>query len=243
MRIEIFVQARMGSTRLPGKILKQVLGKPLLLYQIERLKEVTLADCCRILTTTEKADDQIVSFCKDHGIPVFRGPEEDVLSRYHQAALEYRPDAIVRVSSDCPLIDPKVVNDIIRTYRDGFPQWEYVSNCITRTFPRGLDAEIFSFEALDKAFRLSIDKGEREHVTLHMYRHPELYRLRNVTNSEDLSDYRWTVDTTEDFELIKRILEHLYPRKPDFRMQDVLQLLNEHPDWKRINEGVKQKEV
>ena len=110
---------------------------------------------------------------------------------------------------------------------------EYVSNCIERTFPRGLDAEIFSFEALNKAHRLAVDKSEREHVTLHMYRHPELYRLKNVTYSEDLSNYRWTVDTLEDFELIKRILEHLYPRKPDFRMQDVLQLLNEHPELKK----------
>ncbi len=246
LHIEIFVQARMGSTRLPGKTLKQVNGKPLLHYLWERLQRVSQAQRAMVLTTALPEDDALAFFCDSNNIPYYRGPDEDVLARFHQAALKQLPDAIVRVTADCPLIDPKIIDDVIQVYRNGYPQWDYVSNVLERTFPRGMDIEVFSRKALDQAFLEATSKSEREHVTLHLYRHPENYRLRNVANIDadadiNLSQCRLTVDTPEDFALIRLIIEHLYPINPQFNLQDILDLLRRHPDWLQINSAVRQK--
>lgn len=243
MRVEIYVQARIGSTRLPGKVLKPVLGKPLLFYLTERLARVKQADSFVILTSTKNEDDCIVAFCEKQGIPYFRGPEEDVLARYHQAAIARRPDAIVRITADCPLIDPASVDEVIAVYKNEFPQWDYVSNSLQRTFPRGLDTEIFSFEALDKAAHHATNQNEREHVTVYLYRHPELFHIKNVASPINLSQHRWTVDTVEDFQLIQLLLEELYPNNPHFHLQDVLKVLQRHPEWQKINAHIEQKRI
>ncbi|MBA3722722.1 MAG: glycosyltransferase family protein [Parachlamydiaceae bacterium] len=241
MKIEIYVQARMGSTRLPGKVMMPVLNKPLLGHLIERLWRVKEADAFAILTTNKPEDDEIVSFCKKEGIPCYRGSENDVLDRYHSLAVSRRPDAIVRITGDCPLIDPDIVDLVIRTYRDDKGKYDYVSNTLELTFPRGLDTEIFSYKALERAFRESKDPYEREHVTAFFYRHPELFKLKNVPSMELLSNFRWTVDTQEDYELVRLIIEHLSPIKPDFRLLDILQLFKQHPEWNLINAHIKQK--
>lgn len=241
MRIEIYVQARMGSTRLPGKVMMPVLGKPLLGYLIERLKRVQGASAIAVLTTTNLLDDVIDTYCKDIGMLCYRGPEEDVLARYRQVAIERKPDAIVRITGDCPLIDPEEVDKAIKVFKDAYPLYDYVSNCIERTYPRGLDTEIFSLGALEHAFQEGTVPYEREHVTPFLYLHPELFSIKNVDSQESLGVHRWTVDTPEDFLLVQTILENVYPDNPKFQMRDVVNFLTQHPEVMKINAHIQQK--
>ena len=243
MKTVIIDQARMTSTRLPGKVMKEVLGKPLLEYQIERLRRVTEADEVVIATTTNIADEPIVELCERLGVAYYCGSEEDVLSRYYEAATEFRADVVVRVTSDCPLIDPAVVDKVIKHYKDNRNNYDYVSNTLTRTYPRGMDTEVFSYKVLQEAYYNAQKQPEREHVTPYICWHPESYRLDNVSHHENQSQHRWTIDTPEDFELIKLILQELYPVNNRFTWLDVLNLLNEYPEWVQINAGVKQKEI
>lgn len=239
-KIEILVQARMGSTRLPGKVLKKVLGKPLLQYQLERLQRVERADSCVVLTTHLPQDDAIVDLCQSLGVAFFRGPVEDVLARYYEAASERGTEVIVRSTGDCPLVDPEVMNRVIQEFSEG--KWDYVSNCLKRSFPRGLDTEVFSFAALKQAYLEAKEPSEREHVTRFIYRHPEKFSLKNVELEQgNFSEDRWTVDTEEDFQFIKHVIEALYPNKPQFDMWDVIALLHHHPEWKLINAHIVQK--
>lgn len=243
MKTAIIVQARMTSTRLPGKVLKKVLGKTLLEYQIERLRRVRNADGIIIATTINDTDQPIVDLCAHLGVTVTRGSESDVLSRYHEAASLHGVETVVRVTSDCPAIEPAVVDRIIEFYRAHRGNFDYVSNSLTQSYPYGLAAEVFSFEALDEAAREAVAEPEREHVSPFIYTRPERYRIGQVVHEQDLSHHRWTVDTPEDFELIRRLLESLYPVKPAFVMQDVLDLLQLNPDWTAINSGICQKKL
>lgn len=243
MRVEVFVQARMGSTRLPEKVLKPILGKPLLEFLVERLSQAKEIADIVILTTTEPVDDAIEQFCQQREIACFRGSEDNVLERYYQAALQRRPDAIVRVTADCPLIDPEVLDQVVRVFKEHAPDIDFVANTLEGTFPRGLDVEVFSFQALEKAFQEAHFPEELEHVTVYFYRHPQLFRLKNVTSPVPLAQHRWTVDTPEDLALVTLILEHLYPKKPQFRLKDILHLLRQHPKWSQLNAHVKQKNV
>jgi len=243
MNVVIIVQARMTSTRLSGKVLKQVLGKPLLGYVIERLRRVSGANDLVIATTTNRADVPIVQLCQALGVNYFRGDENNVLQRYYQAAVQAKADVIVRVTSDCPLTDPEIIDKAITYFIDNAPKFDYVSNCITRTYPRGVDVEVFSFDALELAFKEATLPAELEHVTPYIHRRPELFTLGSITQDQDLSFHRWTVDEEADFQLIKTILEALYPAKPKFAMQDVLSLLSQHPAWIKINAHVEQKHV
>lgn len=231
----------MTSTRLPGKVLKEVMGKPLLEYQIERLKKVKQADDLVIATTINESDQPIIELCKKLNINYYRGSEEDVLSRYYEAAKQYQADVIVRVTSDCPLIDPAVVDEVINNFRKSTGKYDYVSNTLERTYPRGMDTEVFSIEALKEAYDKAVLTPEREHVTLYIYSHPEKFRLFSVKYKKDESSHRWTVDTEEDFILIKAILEELYPQKPDFTMEDCLELMVKRPELIKINQHVQQK--
>lgn len=235
----IVVQARMTSSRLPGKILKEVLGKPLLEYQIERLRKVKRADQIVIATTDLPSDDPVFALSERLSVLCFRGPEDDVLGRYYGAIETYPSKIVVRSTADCPLIDPNIVDAVIGLYQDG--GYDYASNTLTRSFPRGLDCEVFSRKMLETALREGKKIYEREHVTPYFYQHPELYRLGCLKNSEDQSHHRWTVDTAEDFELISKLIAALYPTNPDFRMRDVLALFKIHPDWIKINAHVEQK--
>ncbi len=241
MKTVIIVQARMTSTRLPGKVLKQVLGKPLLEYQIERLQRVKLADEIVIATTINETDEPIVELCNCLDVAYFRGSEEDVLGRYYQVATEHKVDIVVRVTSDCPLIDPKVIDEVINCYLKNQSNYDYVSNSLERTYPRGMDTEVFSFSTLQQAFWEATSQPDREHVTPFIHRQPSRYSLGHVIYSEDCSHYRWTVDTPEDFELIQKIIEAIYPRKPNFTLEDCLSLLKKYPEWYIINSHVSQK--
>ena len=233
----------MSSTRLPGKIMKRVLDKSLLEFHVERLRQVKEAEELVVATTNNSVDDTIVDMCDHLGVSSFRGSEEDVLSRYNEAAREFQADIVVRVTSDCPLIDPAVVDRVIRAYKSSASGEVYASNTIQRTYPRGMDCEVFSSVVLDEAAREATEPSDREHVTPFIYRHPERYGLLNVKYDLDCSRYRWTVDTPEDFELIKRILEALYPDKPEFGLEDILRVMEDNPDWIELNRHVVQKAI
>lgn len=243
MKVGIIVQARMTSTRLPGKVLLPVLGKPLLAYQIERLRRVRGADEIIIATTTNETDQPIMDLCQRLGVKVFRGSEEDVLSRYFGAAQANDIDIVVRVTSDCPVIDPTVIDDVIHKYQEHLADCDYVSNTLERTFPRGMDTEVFSFELLKKVHVEAKLPHEREHVTPYIYQNPQRFRLLNLAFHRDESRHRWTVDTPEDFELVRRILEALYPKNQAFGLEDVLAVMEAHPDWFELNAQIEQKKL
>ena len=240
--VVLIIQARLGSTRLAGKVLLPIAGRPMLSYQIERLKRCRLVDRIVVATTTQPADQAIVAFCESEGIACTRGSEHDVLSRYAEAAHAFDADVIVRVTSDCPLLDSQLVDDAVAAYSAGAGV-DYVSNMMHPTWPYGMAVEVTSRIALEQAYAEARDPAEREHVTPFIYWRPERYRLKSLTMQPDLSAHRWTVDTPEDFDLVSRILAVLYTRNPRFEMQDVLGLLEEHPDWPSINRHVTQKAV
>lgn len=235
MSTAIVVQARMGSTRLPGKVLKDIAGRPMLSYQMERLRRVKRAERIVVATTDQPADDAVERFCQKEKIACVRGSEHDVLARYHLAIERFPADVVVRITADCPLIDPAIVDEAIAAYEP-----DYVSNMLEQTYPYGMAVEVFSAQALREAHREAKDPAEREHVTPFIYRRPERYRLKSLTMAPNLSHHRWTVDTPEDFELVSRLLKTL---KPNFRLQDVLAVLNDHPDWCALNAHVEQKAV
>lgn len=243
MRVVCIVQARMGATRLPGKPLKQILGRPLLDLLVERLRRAITIDDVVIATSIDPKDDPIALWCEEEEISCYRGSQNDVLQRYLEAARIHRADVIVRITGDCPLTDPAVVDSIVRFYEQNVPEYDYVSNVISRTYPRGLDVEVFSLEALEKAAKEATNEEYREHVTLYFYENPDRFSLGSVMRKGGESSDRWTVDTPEDFTLVQKIFETLYPVNPEFHMQDVLDVLETHPEWRKINAHVAQKPI
>ncbi|MGJ9458020.1 cytidylyltransferase domain-containing protein [Oceanobacillus sp. CF4.6] len=242
MKVVAIIQARMGSTRLPGKILKQVLGKPLLEFQLERVSRSNYIDEILVATTDQHQDNAIVSLCQMMKITHYRGPEADVLKRYYKAASHIKADIVVRLTSDCPLIDPVQIDKVIQSYFLHQHPLQYVSNTLKRTLPRGMDTEVFSFQALKEASEKAESKADREHVTRYMINNPQDFNLTNVSNSKNYSHHRWTVDTLEDFTLINKIIETLYPHKPEFTMEDTIELLDTFPEWQLINTHIQQEE-
>lgn len=244
MNIVCIMQARVGSTRLPGKVLKKICGKTVLEHDIDRLKRVKNINKIVIATTTLERDDAIVKEAKRLDVAYFRGSEEDVLSRYYYAAKENNADVVVRVTSDCPLIDSEVTEETICFYLENNNKYDYVSNSLERTFTRGLDTEIFSYKILTRAFNETISKKEREHVTFYIWNNPSVFRLGCYENSVDYSNLRWTLDTEEDLKLIDKIYCYLYDdRGNNFTMNDVIGLYEKYPELRKINMNVKQKEL
>lgn len=242
MKVVCIVQARVGSTRLPGKVLKKICGKTVLEHDIDRLKRIKNIDEIIIATTTLEKDNAIVKECQRLGVKCFRGSEEDVLSRYYYAAKENNADVVVRVTSDCPLIDPEVSEKIIQYYLDNKDKYDYVSNTIERTYPRGLDTEVFSFSALEKAFNEAISKRDKEHVTPYIWDNANVFRLAQYKNIKDYSNLRWTLDTEEDYRLISSIYEK-FRNKKYFSMHEILKFLEGNPKIKEINKNVEQKKI
>jgi len=241
MRIVAIIQARMGSTRLPGKVLLDLAGEPVLARVVNRTQRATMLDEVVIATTTESRDEAIVGLCSSRGWAHFRGSEDDVLDRYYQAAKRHHADIVVRITSDCPLIEPEIIDLVVQELlKDG--SLDYVSNTLPpRTFPRGLDVEAMTFKTLERAWQEDKNSAWREHVTPYIRRAPEKFKLKAVTNEKDLSHMRWTIDTREDLEFVRRIYNHF--DHDHFSWREVLDLLEEHPEWLEINKSVKQKEV
>ena len=233
--IATIIQARMGSTRLPGKVLKDISDHPMVWHVINRVRQAKRLDEVVVATSDGASDDTVAAFCEQEGIPCFRGSENDVLDRYYRAASWIGADTIVRITADCPLIDPVVLDEVVATYLDG--GCDYASNTIERTYPDGLDTEVFSFEVLEKTWRGASLMSEREHVTPYIWRNGELFKLGQVTQEVDLSDLRWTVDEPEDLEFVRKVYEHLYQPGQVFLMEDIVKLLERHPELLEINRG------
>src|SRR3989338_7242252 len=226
------IQARMGSTRLPGKTLAEICGKPLLLHLVERVYASQFVKEVVVATTTKPQDDVLVEFTERLGLKCFRGSEEDVLDRIYQAARYYGVDSIVRVTPDCPLMDPHVIDKVIETYLSA--GYDYVTNTSPYTYPDGLDVEIFSFKALERAWREAKLPSEREHVTSYI-RKSGCFRLFNVEGPVDLSRFKWSVDSAEDLAFVRAVYARLYNDNKVFHLEDVIRLVNDHPELQTIN--------
>ncbi len=235
-KILAILQARMGSTRLPGKVLKPILGEPMLARQIERIRRAATIDRLVVATSTDRSDDPVAALCAQLGVDCFRGSLADVLDRFCKAAERYRPEQVVRLTGDCPLIDPGVIDAVVRFHLAG--GYDYSSNTIHPTFPDGLDVEIFPLclprpkpaARLRRPFSANTSR-------LSSTGSPQRYRLGDFRYSPDLSALRWTVDNPEDFELVCRIYAALYPSNPNFALDDILALFENNPDLAKINAG------
>lgn len=227
------VQARMGATRLPGKVLLTAAGKPLLLHMLERLRQARRLEQIIVATTTNPADDVIVKVAAAAGFLVYRGSEQDVLDRYYQAARQFGVDPIVRVTADCPLIDPEIVDAVIELFQR--EHLDHAGNGLPPTYPDGLDAEAFSFAALEQAWREAKLPSEREHVSSFIWNQPQRFRSGNVANDVDYSHLRWTLDYPEDYELLKRLIEALAPNGEPVRFPGILRYLEQHPTLSQLN--------
>lgn len=242
MKVVGIIQARTGSTRLPGKVLLDLAGEPMLARAVSRVRRAKTLDDVVVATTSLPPDDAIVELCAERGWNVFRGSEDDVLDRYYRAAVAHRADAVVRITSDCPLIDPDVVDQVVTAFLERRPRVDYASNVLpVRTFPRGLDTEVFSFDALARAWREDKNPAWREHVTPYIYNNPCLFQLHCLTHEVAYSDMRWTVDTAEDLALVKLIYDYFGDGR--FSWRDALRVLEQHPEWAAINRHVEQKVV
>jgi spore coat polysaccharide biosynthesis protein SpsF len=232
-------QARMGSSRLPGKVLLPVLGRPLLEWHVQRLQRARQIDRLVVATTVEPQDDPIAALCEALGVAVFRGSERDVLSRYAGAAAEHGAATVVRVTSDCPLIDPELVDRVVAAFLAADVDYMALD---TTSVPRGLDTEVFTRAALDEAAAQATAAPEREHVTPYIYHRPQRFRLASVSPETPVIG-RWCVDEPADYELVRRIIETLGKNGPGFSWRECAALLDAHPEWRALNSAVMQKKV
>ena len=228
----------MGSTRLPGKVLKGLSGETVLARVVNRSRRAALVDEVVVATTVRDADDAIVKECERLAVEYFRGDEADVLDRYYRTAREFSADAIVRITSDCPLIDPELIDATIHSFLGQMP--DYATNALVVTYPRGLDVEVFTAEALARSWNSAKETYQRTHVTPYIYENPELFKILSLTAENDYSRYRWTLDTTEDLEAIREIYKHFLD---DHRIhwREVISLMESHPDLAEKNAHVLQK--
>ncbi len=241
-RVVAIIQARLGATRLPGKTLADIAGHPMLAHVASRAQAIPRVTEVVIATSTKPADDTIVRFAHNAGIPCVRGSEEDVLDRFRLAAAERDADVIVRVTADCPLLDPEVAGLVVDEYLRRQGEIDYVSNVHPPTYPDGLDTEVFSRDALEAACRQASEAADREHVTSYIWSHPESFRLDNVRYARDLSAHRWTVDTEADLAFVRAVFDSFGERRRPIGMSDVLSLLQERPDLRRLNAGQRRNE-
>jgi spore coat polysaccharide biosynthesis protein SpsF len=240
MRVVAIIQARVGSTRLPGKVLKDIGGQTMLARVVRRTQQAASLDEVVVATSFSATDVPIVTESTRLDVPVFRGDEEDVLDRFYQAAQIHNAQAVVRITSDCPLIDPSVIDKVVYAFMTTKP--DYACNTLERTYPRGLDTEIMSLNAFGRAWRGATDAYQRVHVTPYLYQNPHLFRLLSVTNPQDYSSYRWTVDTLEDLVFVREVYQRL---GNDNRVgwQTVLRLLQRYPALVELNRRIQQKDL
>lgn len=235
----LIIQARMSSTRLPGKVLKDIQGAPMLNWVVERCKSAKNVSSVVIATSTNREDDQLEEWCLKNRVPICRGSLEDVLDRYYQCALRHHAENVIRVTSDCPFIDPGIIDGTIGLLEQGY---DYCSNTREpRTYPRGLDVEAMSMKTLERAWREDHDPRWREHVTPYIYRHPELFKIGGIANDEDLSDIRVTVDTFEDLQFVNLIAQEIGDHT--FTWKTMVSTVRRHPEWMILNSQISQKVV
>lgn len=231
--IGCIIQARMGSTRLPGKVLIKIMNKPVLAYLINQLKFSKTIEDIVIATTTDTEDDIIEKFAKTNKIKIFRGNEKNVLDRYYHCAKKFNFNSIIRITSDCPLIDPNILDNIVKIFQKD--KYDYVSNAIHRSYPFGTEVEVFSFKELENTWRNAQSEIDKEHVTPYMRRNSK--NIKNVELKTNLTYLRWTLDFPEDLEMIKEIISEI--KKEPILLEDILELVKRKPNILKINEKIK----
>lgn len=241
-KVVAIVQARTSSSRLPGKVLKEILGKPMILWELERLQRCKLIDKIMLATSADESDALLAETVRNAGYPVYQGSLDDVLDRYYQCAKLSSPEHVVRITGDCPLIDPQIVDAVISKHLQD--RNDYTSNVLGDvTFPDGLDTEIMRFSVLEQAWEEAKLVSEREHVTQYIIKHPELFKQGALRCEKgNYGAERWTVDEPEDFAFIRKIYEKLYPANPAFLMGDILTLLQHYPELRNMNKGFERNE-
>ncbi len=234
--IAAIIQARMSSTRLPDKTLMEIEGKPMLWHLLERVKQARSIEKIVLATTYNPKDERILNFAKKYGIQAYRGEENDVLDRFYQVARKIKAETIVRVTPDCPLLCPKVVDKVVREYLKG--GYDYVTNTLVYTYPEGCDVEVFSFRALEKAWRECADPAQREHVTSYI-KNSGKFKIKNVESHKpvDPRQFKWSVDRKEDLDFVRAVYRHLYKKKRNFSLKEIFPLLKKYPEIKKINSG------
>jgi len=244
LNVVAIIQARMGSTRLPGKVLKEIQGKPMLWYVVERTKKAKIVNQVIVATTTDPSDDLITSFCKTQEYPYYRGSVQDVLDRFYQAAKMYTADVIVRITSDCPLIDPGLIDLTVDALLEH--DVDFTTNRLpppfSRTYPIGLDVEVCTFAVLEKAWREASSSHEREHVMPYLYEKEGRFKVWQMNSPVDYGRLRWTVDTPADLEVIRKIFVY-FSGRIDFTWLDVLELYKQEPGLFQYNEEIRQKSL
>ncbi|MBI5728449.1 MAG: glycosyltransferase family protein [Candidatus Magasanikbacteria bacterium] len=240
MRIVGIIQARMGSTRLPGKMMMDLAGEPVIAWVVRRAQKSRRVDEWRLATTTDQSDDVLVKWAQANHLSAFRGSVDDVLDRFYRTAKAAAAENVVRVTGDCPLLDPLVVDDAVNAHIAAGAQ--YTSNTHPATYPDGLDVEVFSFAALTRAWQEAEKSSEREHVTPYIWKHPELFTIKNVVYKTDLSDRRWTLDTPEDYAFLRLVAEEIKRRGSRENLTETLAIVTEHPKWQAMNRHLERNE-
>jgi spore coat polysaccharide biosynthesis protein SpsF len=238
-RVGAVIQARVGSSRLPGKVLEDIGGRTMLARVVTRARRASRLDMVIVATTDEPADDAVVAEARRLDAPFYRGQEFDVLDRYRQAAEHFRLDVVTRITSDCPLIDPGLIDLVVGRFMDAQPDVDFASNSLERSYPRGLDMSVFRRDALERAWLEATEPYERVHVTPYIREHPDRFRLLSIAGGEG-AEQRWTVDTAEDLEFVRAVYREL-GNQDTASWRDVLALLARMPHLLSINAGVRQK--
>lgn len=243
-KVAAIIQARMGSSRLPGKVLKNLSGKAMLAHVYDRIRISRLVDQIIVATTDDESDDQIAQFCEENKMAYFRGHQFDVLDRFYQASLAFNVDIIVRITADCPLLDPTLMDDVIQSFFD--QDVDFATNRLPppwkRSYPIGLDVEVCSFVALEKAWKEATLAYEREHVLPYLYDQPERFKTLLIHHDPDFGYKRWTVDTLQDLQLVEGIIDHFHPNF-EYSWKDVLNFLQNNPELEHLNQAVFTKSV
>ncbi|HEY6626151.1 MAG TPA: glycosyltransferase family protein [Ignavibacteriaceae bacterium] len=238
-KIVTIIQARMGSTRLPGKVLLPLADKPLILRMYKRVAFSKYAGEIVIAITKDESDNQLFKLCKQNNINVFRGHSLDLLDRHYKAAKEYNAEVVIKIPSDCPLIDPEIIDKVILYYISNKENFDFVSNLHPPSYPDGNDVEIMSIKTLENAWINAKKDFEREHTTPYVWENPDKFRIGNVTWESELDfsmTHRFTIDYKEDYEFIKRVYDELYDHSNRFGLKDILVLLEKKPEIKKINQ-------
>jgi len=235
--ITAIIQARIGSSRLPGKMFAKIEEKPLLWHVIERVKNSKKIDKIILATTKSPKDKALLNIAKDCNIGTFAGDKENVLNRFYTAARKFKADIIVRITADDPFKDPQIIDKCISVFLKS-KNIDYVSNTIEPTYPEGLDIEVFSFNALEKAWKEAKTNADKEHVTPYIWRNKQLFKVKNFCNNKNLSNLRWTIDYQKDLDFAREVYKNIYPGKKIFLMNDILNLLEKKPELSKINQGI-----
>lgn len=235
------LQARSSSSRFPRKVLAPLHGKPMIVQQLDRISRSKLIDQLVVATSTEESDDELVEVLRSHGTPVHRGPLTDVAGRFAAVIAATQPTHVVRLTADCPLADPSVIDAVIADHARGSN--DYTSNVAPPTFPDGLDVEVFKATAFEKLLASSLSSAEIEHVTLGFRDASRMFKVGNVSQREDHSELRWTVDVPDDLAFVARVYGELFDRNPYFGQREILALLDQNPDMNRTSEHVRRNEA